>query len=400
MTHSHESQDPRPAGKRRAEPEVQSLLAEAERAFAAKPFQPHPLFTNGHAQTLAGYAWPRRFRLRALESDEERLFEVEPGVRVLAHCRWQDNRGNQPTLVLWHGIEGSSTSIYMLGTAEKAFRAGFNVVRMNLRNCGGTEHLTPTLYHAGLTEDLRVVIDELITRDRLSRIFLIGFSLGGNMVLKLAGEYGENPPPEVSGVCTVSPSVDLSASSQLIGERRNWIYHRNFVTRLQRRVDFKKELYPDVYEPETLPVARTLREFDERHTAPAFGFAGVDDYYAKASSLPLLGRIRIPTLIIHAQDDPFIPFAPLRDPLIAANPYILLIAPPRGGHVAFVGTSSRADSDEPDADSDENQSDGLAEDRFWAENRVVEFCKLAENRGQRSEVKGQKSEVGSRVSEV
>ena len=379
MTASLESQDPGPGGKRRAELEVRSLLTEVERAFAAKPFQPHPLFTNGHAQTLAGYAWPRRFRLRALQADEEHLFEVEPGIRVLAHCRWQEHRVDQPTMVLWHGIEGSSASIYMVGTADKAFRAGFNVVRMNVRNCGGTEHLTPTLYHGGLTEDLRVVIDELIARNRLSRIFLVGFSLGGNMVLKLAGEYGEGPPQEVSGVCAVSPSVDLNASSQLIGEKRNWIYHRNFVTRLQRRLDFKKDLYPDLYDPEALPLARTLREFDDRYTAPAFGFAGVDDYYAKASSLPLIGGIRIPTLIIHAQDDPFIPFAPLRDPSVTANPYVLLIATLRGGHVGFVAANARADSDEPDADSGEHQSVDPAEDRFWAENRVVEFCKLTNN---------------------
>ncbi|MEP6707062.1 MAG: alpha/beta fold hydrolase [Pyrinomonadaceae bacterium] len=376
MTGALESQDSLKAGKRRSELEVQSLLAEIKRAFAAKPFKPHPLFTNGHAQTLAGYAWPRRFRLRALQSDEEHLFEVDPGIRVLAHCRWQDDRPDQPTIVLWHGIEGSSDSIYMLGTADKAFRAGFNVVRMNVRNCGGTEHLTPTLYHGGLTEDLRVVIDELIVRHHLSGIFLAGFSLGGNMVLKLAGEYGDSPPREISGVATVSPSVDLNASSQLIGEKRNWIYHRNFVTRLQRRVDFKKELYPDLYEPEPLPLARTLREFDDRYTAPAFGFAGVDDYYARASSLPLIDRITIPTLIIHAQDDPFIPFAPLRDPRVTANPYVLLVAPKRGGHVGFVAASSRSNADEPDANSEEQEGQQLLEDRFWAENRVVEFCKL------------------------
>src|SRR5688572_6432151 len=219
-----------------SELEVRSLLAKVESTFASKPFKPHPLFLNGHAQTLAGYGWPRRSLLRShLQNDEERLFEVEPGVRVLAHCRWQPNRNERPTVVLWHGIEGSSASIYMLGTAQKAFRSGFNVVRLNLRNCGGTEHLTPTLYHGGLTADLRVVVSELISVEGLRDLFLVGFSLGGNMVLKLAGEYGDNPPKEVSGICTVSPSVDLSASTQLIGEKRNWIYQRNFVTRLQRR---------------------------------------------------------------------------------------------------------------------------------------------------------------------
>ena len=162
----------RPTAGSGAELEVRSLLAKVENAFAGKPFKPHPLFVNGHAQTLAGYAWPRRSLLRThLQHDEERLFEVEPGVRVLAHCRWQSNRKERPTVVLWHGIEGSSASIYMLGTAQKAFRAGFNVVRLNLRNCGGTEHLTPTLYHGGLTEDLRVVVGvpDRTRRARLGR---------------------------------------------------------------------------------------------------------------------------------------------------------------------------------------------------------------------------------------
>ncbi|MEO8436204.1 MAG: alpha/beta fold hydrolase [Pyrinomonadaceae bacterium] len=375
MTTHSESPDLPTARRGNAEIETRSLLAKVESAFSAKPFKPHPLFVNGHAQTLAGYAWPRRSLLRThLQHDEERLFEVEPGVRVLAHCRWQPNRNGRPTVVLWHGIEGSSASIYMLGTAQKAFRAGFNVVRLNLRNCGGTEHLTPTLYHGGLTEDLRVVVEELISVEGLRELFLVGFSLGGNMVLKLAGEYGDNPPKEVAGVCTVSPSVDLNASSQLIGEKRNWLYHRNFVTRLQRRIDFKKKLYPELYESEPRPLARTLREFDDLYTAPAFGFEGVDDYYDKASSLPFLAAIRIPTVIIHAQDDPFIPFAPLRDPRVAGNPYLLLIAPERGGHVAFIAEKTAGASSKG---SNKEQINSAAEDRFWAENRVVEFCAIS-----------------------
>ena len=356
--------------------DARSLLSEIGRVFAGKPFRPHPLFTNGHAQTLAAYAWPRRTPLRSRDrSDEERLFTVEPGMQVLAHCRWQANRKAQPTIVLWHGIEGSSAAVYMLSTAEKAFGAGFNVVRMNVRNCGGTEHLAPTLYHGGLTEDLRVVVAELIERDQLTRLFLVGFSLGGNMVLKLAGEFGEDAPPEISAICAISPSVDLHASANLIGERRNWIYHRRFVTSLQRRLNFKRKLYPDLYDSGAMPLMQTLREFDDRITAPAFGFNGVNDYYTRASSLPLLARIRIPTLIIHAQDDPFIPFAPLRDPAVAANPYILLLAPEQGGHVAFVAAKTRTSTSANFTSTTDGQSTNhQSEDRFWAENRVLEFC--------------------------
>ena len=339
---------------------VRGFLSEVAQVFARKPFELHQVFRGGHAQTLASFAWPRRFRLRP-PVDEKRIFEIAPNTQVLAYCRWHANRAEHPTVVLWHGIEGSSDAVYILATAQKGFRAGFNVVRMNLRNCGGTEHLTPTLYHGGLSEDLRAVVKELIERDGLSRLVLIGFSLGGNMVLKLAGEYGEHPPKEIIAVSAISPSVDLDASGNLICQRSNWIYHRDFVRRLKSRIRLKAKLYPEVYDISELHLIRTIREFDDRFTSLAHGFANAADYYDKASALRVMDKIRVPALIIHAQDDPFIPFAPLRDPSVGANPYILLQGPERGGHVAFVAAKpSPADPD-----------------RFWAENRVLEFCKMA-----------------------
>jgi predicted alpha/beta-fold hydrolase len=337
---------------------VQEFLAQARQILNQKPFHPHHFFRGGHAQTIAAYAWPSRRRIAA-DADEERLFEVAPGVRILAHCRWQPNRGEHPTLVAVHGMEGSSASGYMLWTAKKAFSAGFNVVRVNLRNCGGTEHLTPTLYNAGMSEDIRAVIAELIDQDRLSPLFLAGFSLGGNMVLKLAGEYGANPPPELLAVSAVSPSVDLNLSTKLMSQRRNWIYHQDFVRRMKARVRRKSKLFPELYDANHLRRVRSVREFDECFTAPAGGFDGAEDYYDKCSSIRVVDQIRIPTLIIHAHDDPFIPFAPLTDPVFKSNPYLLLLDTERGGHVAFISRNS-----------------SFSEDRFWAENRVIEFCQL------------------------
>src|SRR6266568_6441029 len=339
-----------------------SLLAKVATQFDTKPFIPHPVFKQADAQTIGAHFWPGRFRARDLTHDEERLFEVEPGSRVLARCRWQANRTEHPTLVMWHGMEGSTASPYMLTSAHKAFRSGFNVIRVNIRNCGGTEHLTPTLYHGGMSEDLRAVISELIERDGLPRLFPIGFSLGGNLVLKLAGEYGDDPPPEVMGLCAVSPSVDLAVTADIINQPSNWIYQQDFLRRLRRRVLTKKKLYPELYDVSEINLVRTIRDFDDRFTAVAHGFASADDYYDQASSIHLIDRIRIPTLIIHAQDDPFIPFAPLEHSSARANPYILLIATENGGHVAFIA-----------ADPDH-------EDRFWAENRVVEFCRLRNHR--------------------
>lgn len=346
--------------------EGHGLLSEAARIFASKPFYPHPLFRGGHAQTLAGYAWPRRYRLRS-HLDKERLFQVAPNTRVLAHCRWQPEPRNHPTIVAWHGIEGSSDSVYLLETAGKAFRAGFNVVRVNLRNCGNTDHLTDAIYHGGLTEDLRSVVEELIERDGLTRIFTLGFSLGGNMVLKLAGEYGDSAPKEIVAAVAVSPSVDLNASANAINLRSNWIYHKDFVKRLKRRIKVKAKLYPQIYDASNVHLVRTLREFDDQYTALAHGFLNADDYYFKASALRVIDRIKLPTLIIHAQDDPFIPFAPLRDPAVTGNPNILLLAPERGGHVAFIARKPRKRVSE----------DVIDDNRFWAESRVVEFCKLA-----------------------
>lgn len=335
-------------------PSIKILRKRLIQILTSQAFVPHRVFQRGDPQTLAAYLWPLRPPDRT--GDEERLFQVGPGSRVLARCRWQPNRTEDPTLVMWHGMEGSTASAYMVSTADKAFRAGFNVVRVNYRNCGGTEHLSPTLYHGGLSDDLRAVIDELIEIDHLSRILAAGFSLGGNMVLKLAGEYGHNPPPELLGICAISPSVDLQASTSNMNRRRNWIYQQNFLRRLKNRIKLKKKLFPDLYDITGLGDIRRIEQFDDCFIAPMFGFADARDYYARASSLNVIHRIRIPTLIIHAEDDPFIPFAPLRDPSVAANPYVLLMGTERGGHVAFLSANA-------------------GEDRFWAENRLIDFCR-------------------------
>ena len=173
----------------------------------------------------------------------------------------------------------------------------------------------------------------------------------------------------------------MHASADLIAERRNALYHRRFVISLQRRLNFKRKLYPELYDSGDMPLMQTLRDFDDRFTAPAFGFNGVDDYYTRASALPVISQIRVPTLIIHAQDDPFIPFAPLRDPSVAGNPYILLLAPEQGGHVAFVAAKTRTTSSaHSNATVTNDNAQQSVEDRFWAENRVVEFCEALSGR--------------------
>lgn len=321
------------------------------------PFIPHQRLRNGHAQTLAGTVIPRRFRV-VPENSEARFFDTVPGVRVLAQCSWQKDRASRPTLVLLHGMEGSTESRYMLGTAEKTLAAGFNAVRVNTRNCGGTEHLTPTLYHAGLTEDLRHIIAELHERDGLDQVHIAGFSLGGNVVLKLAGEYGESAPKHLKSVSAVSASIDLSASADAIELRSNIIYNMRFVWSLRNRMRRKARLFPDRYDESRLRGIWSIRKFDDVYTAPHSGFGNVANYYQRASALQFIKRISVPTLIIHSQDDPFIPFESFKHPDVTSNPKVMLLAPSQGGHVGFISAGREG------------------EERFWAESMVVEFLKL------------------------
>lgn len=317
-------------------------------------FEPHPLFRNAHVATVAAAFWPRK--LSRLPAATERLFEVEPGTHLLAKCHWHRDPQRHPTLVLIHGLEGSSESPYMLGIAEKGFASGFNILRMNQRNCGGTEHLTPTLYDAGLSEDYRAVLEELIERNGLSEIFFVGYSMGGNLVLKMAGELGPHAPRELRGISAVCPGLDLAASSDAIAQPHNFLYERHFLSSYRRRLQRKAKLFPERYSAEGLARWQRLREWDEAITAPASGYHDAADYYYRTSALRVVAGIRVPTLIITAQDDPIIPFSSFCDPGILDNPFITMIATQYGGHCGFI---SRYAGDE----------------RFWAELRVVEFCK-------------------------
>lgn len=287
-----------------------------------------------------------------------RLFAVEPGTQVRGDCHWHAEPQKHPTLIVLHGLEGSSESGEVLGTAEKAWVAGFNVVRLNQRNCGGTENLTETLYHSGLSCDVRAVVMELIEREGLPEIFAAGFSMGGNLVLKMAGELGEAAPAHIRGFVAAAPPLRLGVCADALAERRNYLYQNHFVRQLKQRMQRKAALFPKLYAMNGRMSSRrirTVREFDELVTAPFCGFQDADDYYTRSSAGRLIGAIRTPTLIVTAQDDPFVPFEMFDDAALRENPWITLVAPRHGGHCAFI-------SDEP----------GL--ERFWVEARIVEFC--------------------------
>jgi len=324
--------------------------------FFGEPFVPRRPFVSGHAQTVAGNFLPRR---NELPSPEERLIRVESDVQVLCHCHWQAKPAATTTLIIVHGLEGSSDSQYVIGTGSKAWRTGMNVVRMNMRNCGGTEQLGPTLYNSGMSADVGMVAETLIREEGLQRIALVGFSMGGNLVLKLLGEWGIAAPPQLKAGIGVSPAMDLAASADALHDRANRIYEWRFLRGLRRRIRRKAALYPDRYDTRYLRGVRSLRDFDDQVTARYCGFLDAHDYYARAASAQLLDCIAVPTLVLHAADDPFIRVLPTTRNKLLRNPHITYMETLHGGHCAFLA-----------------QANGY--DGRWAERQAIAFLQRVE----------------------
>ena len=307
--------------------------------------------------TLYGWGNPRYFP--RLPTPTVRFFDVDRDARVLAHCHWQTSPWERPTLLLLHGLNASSEAHYMKGIATKAFARGMNVVRLNQRNCGNTEHLSAGLFHSGLTADAKLVIDELTAVDGITGIGVAGYSLGGNLALKLAGEYADGPPRALRAVAAVSPILEIGECVHALERPSNFIYQWNFVRDLKRRMRRKDQCWPGRFDLSRLPQVRTVRQFDDMYTAPHFGFRDAEDYYCRASAMRVVDRIRVPALIITAEDDPFVPARAFLDPKVSGNPCITLKLSAHGGHCAFVGPSHGED------------------DGYWAEGQIVEFAARA-----------------------
>jgi predicted alpha/beta-fold hydrolase len=305
------------------------------------------------------YAWAKPRNFPALPRPVARLFDVAPGTRVLAHCHWQARPWEHPTMIALHGLEGSSSAHYVRGLADKGFAAGFNVVRLNQRNCGQTEHLSDSLYHSGLTGDALAVMRELAEVDDLKAFGIAGYSLGGNLALKLAGDFGANPPRELRAVCAVSPTMDLAVCVDALEEKQNTVYQWNFVRNLKKRMRRKAAAWPGKWSLDALGRIGSIREFDDAYTAPFHGFRDAADYYHRASAMRAVDKITIPTLIITAADDPFVPPGPFKEPALTRNRNITLKLTPHGGHCGFVEEAS------------------VGYDGYWAEREIVRF--LAEH---------------------
>lgn len=329
------------------------MTSSSSTTCADPDFVPARGLANGHVMTIA--AWARRRRFAALPRPDTRFIAVDAESQVRADCFWQRHRAEAPTLLCLHGLEGSSEAHYMRGLADKGWRRGWNVVLLNQRNCGGTEHLTPGLYHSGLTADPIAVLRALHAEVPISRLVIAGYSLGGNLTLKLAGEAAASPDLPLVAVAAVSPTIDLSLCVDAIEARANVLYQWNFVRGLKARMRRKASAWPGRYDIAPLPRIRTIRQFDDTYTAPHHGFGTAANYYQQASALRVTQQIVVPALIVAADDDPFVPTSQYMREEVRSNPHIVVQVPRHGGHCGFIG--SRADG----------------HDGYWAEARVVEF---------------------------
>ena len=298
-------------------------------------FKPHRGLKSGHLQTIAGNFIPRPpFNLHGIAE----TVEVDPQdeSRVLCHCHWQPEpeRAALITLVLVHGLEGSSDSRYVRGIAVRAWAKGMNVIRMNMRNCGGTDALTPTLYHSGLSGDVGAVVLHFSRRFGLKRFALVGYSMGGNLVLKLAGEWGSQPL--LLAVATVCPAIDLAPSADALHERANRLYEAHFLRGLMRRFRRKTQLFPALYQIRATGPIGSIRQFDQEIVARYCGFRDADDYYYRAASARVVDCIAVPTLVLCASDDPFIRICPETRAILMANPHITFVETLHGGHCAYL----------------------------------------------------------------
>jgi hypothetical protein len=303
-----------------------------------------PLFRNPHVQTIAGHFW-RRPRTLPEFPMERRLIRTEPDVQVLV-CSQRPVGEARGEVVMIHGLEGSGEAGYIESLSAAALRAGFLAHRFHMRTCGGTERLCQTLYHAGLTSDLLAVIREF-RREGGMPVHLVGYSLGGNVALKLAGELGEQAPEYLRGVCGVSTAIDLAACARRIAEPDNRLYERRFVQRMCARLVATQR-----YRAQEFAGLRSVIELDDRFTAPSFGFGNAEHYYRTQSAIGYLGGLRVPTLLIQAKDDTFVPFAAYESQAVRGNPFVQLVAPEHGGHLGFLARGPH---------------------RFWADRTIMEW---------------------------
>jgi hypothetical protein len=291
----------------------------------ASQFKPPWWLRNGHVQTITPVLLPRRIRL---ESAPERL-ELADG--DFLDLDWSRG-GNRKLVILTHGLEGCASNGYMRGMAAALRATGWDTLAWNFRGCGHEPNRLLRFYHSGETGDLGEVIRH--AADRYEQIALVGFSLGGNVTLKYLGEAP--PHPKVVAGVGVSVPVDLASSARALDARRgNRIYLQRFIKTLVAKVEAKAVHFPELG-IDGVRSLRTFQEFDDRYTARLHGFADANDYWTRSSARQYLGGVRVPTLLLNAQNDPFLARESFPFPEAEANPHFHFEAPGSGGHVGFL----------------------------------------------------------------
>lgn len=296
-----------------------------------RPFRPARGLGNPHLQTVLGkFLRPQpdvRVRRERIETPDGDFLDLD--FALGAHA-------GAPPVVVLHGLEGTTTRRYMRTTFRRLLDAGLSPVGVNFRGCSGEPNRTSRAYHSGETGDLGLVL-ELLAERFGARAGVVGYSLGGNVALKLVGERGEAARAHVAAAVAVSVPFDLAAGADCISTGlMGRAYTRYFMRSLLRKIELKADLLRDVCDVEAVRRARTLREFDDAVTAPVHGFASAADYYARSSSAAFIAGIRVPTLIVHSVDDPFLPPDRIPRPAMEANPFVTPVLTERGGHVGFI----------------------------------------------------------------
>jgi predicted alpha/beta-fold hydrolase len=334
--------------------DAQGYFHQFQQVLKDRSFLPPFWLRGARWQTLVGSLLKRDFSW-GWKYSQEHFVDLECGTRVLLVGIWLDPR--LPTVVVVHGTGGSSDSTYMKGLSHKAHREGWNAVLPNLYDTNPVFE-RPRVFHSGSSREVGEMLQQLILRHQAEEIYLVGVSMGANILLKLLGEWGRSHPVQVKAAAVISPLLDLNASWKILEKPSNCIFQHHMVTNLKRRVQGLSSLEGFV-DKEALSRARTFRQFDELYTAPLAGFRDALEYYEKASALPHLKNIHLPTLLLHALDDPFLPAEPFQAPEIDSNPSLGVVLTRQGGHVGFIEKDGQGDVD-----------------RFWAENRVIDFFRL------------------------
>ncbi len=338
-------------------PELQSQKADSNR-WKSREFLPHPLLHNNHLMTIVPGFLPRQLG-KFRRSGVARFFKIDEKTKLLGHIHLQNEPRKTGTAIVLHGLEGSSESSHVLGIGNKMFACGYNVLRLNMRTCGGSMPHAESLYHAGLWQDLQAVMKLLNSEDGLNNFSLVGYSLGGNLVLNSAAHHTSEDNFRIAAVCAVSPSINLAECVEALEHPDNQIYQNYFLRSLKQKILAKSRQYPDVYKTDSMKQILTIRQFDNQFTAPHGGFGTADRYYREASSMPLISKIAVPTLIICAKDDPLVPINSFQK-ILSSCPQIEFLITEQGGHGGFYQSHKESES---------------CFDHFWAENRVVEYIR-------------------------